>query len=99
MIFCAAPCDRSAAAGPPLLMDFSLRLAQLIKPHGNNDDDADDDFLDISRPAHLVGAVPQHRHDQCSDHRAENTAASPAEARTPDNDRGDDVQLKAVGYG
>jgi len=43
-------------------------LAEFVETDGENDDQADDDFLHVSGPAALVGAIAQHGHDQRPDH-------------------------------
>ena len=49
-------------------------MAQTVQGDGGDDDHADDDLLDIRRPAHLLRAVSQESHDQCAEQRPQHRA-------------------------
>src|SRR6266487_1529082 len=68
---------------------------QPVKRDREHDDRADDDFLDVVRPPHLLAAVAQERHDQGADHRARDAPFAALQAAAADHDRRDDVELGA----
>ncbi len=72
-------------------------LAEAVHAHSQDDDNANDDFLHVGGPAHLVGAVAQDGHDDGANHGAHDAAGPAAEAGTADDHGGDDVQLQANG--
>ena len=74
-------------------------VAEAVHADGEDDDDADEDFLDVGFPAELVGAIAEDGHDEGADHGAEDGAGAAAEAGAADDDGGDDVELKADGDG
>src|SRR5581483_890958 len=80
-------------------MVFHPALAELVKADGQDDDEANDDFLGEILPAHLVGTVAEDGHDQGANHRAENAAGAAVQAGAADDDGGDDVQFEADGDG
>src|SRR2546430_582716 len=61
----------------------------------HHDAPADDDFLNVFRPSHLLAAVAQERHDEGAHARAEHTSLAAAQAAAADHHRRDHVQLRA----
>ena len=45
-----------------------LALPELVQCHSQHDNDANDDLLHVSRPAHLIRAVTQYRHNHGANH-------------------------------
>ena len=74
-------------------------MSQAVQEHRGDDHHADDDFLKIRGPTHLLGAIAQDRHDQRTDHRAQHGADAAAQARAADDHRGNDIQLQADRHG
>ena len=78
----AAAAKRLALANDPNASQFALlrlgfataallprrSLPQLVQSHRNDDHNPDNNLLHVRRPAHLIGAVPQHSHNQGADH-------------------------------
>ena len=62
-------------------MDF-----QSVDQDGDEDDGTVDDFLHVRLNAGEIHAVVDHRDDESADERAHDSALSPGEARTPDDD-------------
>src|SRR5947207_2500689 len=50
--------------------------ANAVQAHGQDDDNADDDFLDVVGPVHLVGAAVQDGHDEGANDGPRDAAAS-----------------------
>jgi hypothetical protein len=73
--------------------------AEAVEEYGDDDHEADDDFLEVVGPAHLLRAVAQDGHDEGAYDGAEDRAGAAVQARAADDDRGDDVELEPDGDG
>ena len=49
-------------------------VPDLVESHGNNDDSAYDNLLDVIGPTHHIGAVPQEGHNKDSNHGPKDTS-------------------------
>src|ERR1043166_3099899 len=89
----ASLCRRTPKSG-----DCHFRVTPTINRNRKNNQRADDDFLNIVGPTHLLASVAQEGHDQRANHRAEYAAFSATEAAATDPQGGDYVQLQAGGH-
>src|SRR5258705_214803 len=80
-----------------LLSGYRTGRAPTIDSNSDDDNCADDDLLDIVRPATLLTTVTQESHYQRPNHRADNASLASAQTATANHDCGNDVQLRAGG--
>ena len=67
-----------------------------VERDGEHDDHADDDLLDVVRPAHLLTSIAQEGHESAPIMEPRMLPSPPLEASAADDDGGDDVELRAV---
>ena len=75
------------------------RTAQPVSGHGEHDDAADDDLLDIVGPSHQLAAITQEGHDESADHLTQDTALAAGQAAPANHHGGDDIELHSHSHG
>src|SRR5947209_1868530 len=85
------PLRRSVGASHP-------RATQPVSGHRQHNDAADDDFLDVVGPAHLLAAVSKKSHDKRADHGSQDAAFTARQAASADDHGSDDIEFHSHRY-
>src|SRR2546421_184741 len=72
---------------------------QPVSGHRQHNDAADDDFLNVVGPAHLLAAVSKKSHDERADHGAQDAAFTARQAASADDHGSDDVEFHSYSHG
>src|SRR5438045_1595160 len=75
------------------------RATQPVSGHRQHNDAADDDFLNVVGPAHLLAAVSKKSHDKRTNHGAQDAAFAAHQAASADDHGSDDVEFHSHRHG